>query len=218
MLATAAGEITWATIAGILAMACLAISPLFKHRTAVLLAQLGTSAGFGAHYALSGIATAAVSCGLSGIQVLLAIPLATRPSFKPVFYLFAPVLVVAAILTWQGPVSAMAAAALAFATMARMQERTGPLRLYMMGAQLAWLAHDVAVLSLPAIAGDVASLLTGAIMVARQYPAREAGRGTGLWDRLGEFGNRLPVAKPRRDLDLAKQHRLEQSPLTPMRN
>lgn len=208
MLATAAGEMTWATIAGILAMACLAISPLFKHRTAVLTAQLGTSAGFGAHYALSGITTAAVSCGLSAVQVLLAIPLATRPSFKPVFYLFAPVLVVAAILTWQGPVSGMAAAALAFTTMARMQERTGPLRLYMMGAQLAWLAHDVAVLSLPAIAGDVASLLTGAVMVARQYLAREAGQGTGLCDRLGDLASGLPAAKPRCGLDLAKQRRL----------
>lgn len=173
MLAAAAGEITWATSAGILAMACLAISPLFKHRTAVLLAQLGTSAGFGAHYALCGIMTAAVSCGLSAVQVLLALPLATRPSLRPLFYLFAPVLVVAAILTWQGLVSAMAVAALAFTTLARMQERTASLRLYMLGAQLAWLAHDLAVWSLPAIAGDVASLVTGAIMAARHCLRRE---------------------------------------------
>lgn len=173
MLATLAGEATWATIAGILAMVCLTISPLLKNRTAVLVAQLGTSAAFGAHYALYGIMTAAVSCGLSAVQVLLAIPLATRPSFKPLFYLFAPVLVVAAILTWQGPVSAAAVGALAFTTLARMQERTASLRLYMLGAQLAWLAHDIAVWSLPAIAGDVASLLTGAIMVARHHWARE---------------------------------------------
>lgn len=173
MLATPAGEITWATIAGILTMVCLTISPLFKNRTAVLLAQLGTSAAFGVHYGLSGILTAAVSCGLSGIQVLLAIPLASRPSFKPLFYLFVPVLVVAAILTWQGPVSAAAVAALASTTLARMQERTAPLRLYMLGAQVAWLAHDVAVMSLPAIAGDVAALATGAIMVARQFLGRE---------------------------------------------
>ena len=173
MLATAAGDISWATIAGTLAMACLAISPLFKHRTAVLIAQLGTSAGYGVHYALCGIATAAISCGLSGIQVLLAIPLASRPSLKPIFCLFAPVLVVTVILTWQGPVSAAAAMALALTTLARMQGRTAPLRLYMLGAQLAWLAHDIAVLSLPAIAGDVASLLTGSIMVARSYLPRE---------------------------------------------
>jgi hypothetical protein len=169
MLATAAGDITWATIAGTLAMVCLAVSPLFKHRTTVLLAQLGTSAGYGVHYALCGIMTAAVSCGLSAVQVLLAIPLAARPSFKPIFYLFAPVLVVTAMMTWQGPVSATAVAALAFTTLARMQGRTAPLRLYMLGAQLAWLAHDLAVLSLPAIAGDIASLVTGGIMVARQY-------------------------------------------------
>jgi hypothetical protein len=103
MLATAAGDITWATIAGTLAMVCLAVSPLFKHRTTVLLAQLGTSAGYGVHYALCGIMTAAVSCGLSAVQVLLAIPLAARPSFKPIFYLFAPVLVVTAMITWRWP-------------------------------------------------------------------------------------------------------------------
>jgi hypothetical protein len=166
MLAMAAGEITWATIAGILAMVCLAISPLFKHRTGVLLAQLGTSAGYGVHYALCDLMTAAASCGLSAVQILLAIPLATRPSFKPLFYLFMPVLIVAATLTWQGPVSAAAVAAMAFTTLARMQERPASLRLFMLGAQIAWLVHDVAVWSLPAIAGDVASLVTGATMVA----------------------------------------------------
>src|SRR5262245_64043680 len=109
----------WATIAGILAMVCLTISPLFKHRTSILTAQLGTSAGYGVHYALCGLPTAAVSCGLSAIQILLAIPLASRPSLKPLFYLFVPVLVLAAILTWQGPVSGAAAVALAFTTLAR---------------------------------------------------------------------------------------------------
>lgn len=171
MLATAAGVIDapWATIAGILAMVCLALSPLFKQRTSILVAQLGTSAGYGVHYALCDLMTAAVSCALSGIQILLAIPLAARPSLKPLFYLFVPVLVIAATLTWQGPVSAAALGALALTTLARMQDRPATLRLFMLGAQAAWLVHDLAVFSVPAIAGDVASLVTGATMVARQY-------------------------------------------------
>src|SRR5262245_11572841 len=120
MLAIVTGfENPMATIAGILAMACLTVSPLLKHRRSMLLAQLGTSVGYGAHYALYDLMTAAVSCGLSAIQVLLAIPLASRPAFKPLFYLFVPVLVAAAMLTWQGPVSAFATAALAFTTLAR---------------------------------------------------------------------------------------------------
>ena len=162
-------EIPWATIAGILAMVCLAFSPLFRQRSSVLLAQLGTSAGYGVHYALSGHMTAAVACGLSVIQILLAIPIAARPSLKPLFYLFVPVLVVTATLTWQGPVSAAAAIALAFTTLARLQERTTRLREFMLGAQSAWLVHDLAVWSLPAIAGDAASLVTGLMMVARQH-------------------------------------------------
>src|SRR5262245_31318110 len=114
----------WATVAGFLAMICLTLSPLFKHRTSILGAQLGTSAGYGVHYWLCGLSTAAASCGLSAIQILLAIPLASRPVLRPLFYLFVPVLVIAAVLTWQGPVSGAAAVALAFTTLARMQERT----------------------------------------------------------------------------------------------
>jgi len=191
----------WATIAGMLAMVCLTLSPLFKHRTSILAAQLATSAGYGVHYALCGLPTAAVSCGLSAIQSILAIPLASRPSLKPLFYLFVPVLLLGTVLTWQGPVSGVAAVALALTTLARMQKRPDQLRIIMLGAQSAWLVHDAAVWSLPAITGDIASLVTGIMMISMDLPSAAE-------HRKGGYDPRAIGARP---AGLAKQHLMEQS-------
>jgi len=168
-IVTAALDNPLATGIGILAMICLAVSPLFKGRGEMLGAQLATSVGYGIHYALTGATTAAVFCGFNVVQVVLAIPLAARPSLKPWFNLFFPVIALSSLLTWHGWQSGVSALALALTTWARMQDRTMSLRALMVGAQSAWLLHDMMVESLPAVAGDFLALATGIAMVGKLF-------------------------------------------------
>jgi L-asparagine transporter-like permease len=107
-----------ATIAGAIAMVCLATWPLFRKRP-MLTTYIGNDLGFVVHYALIGHWTAVAMNGLMAVQTIIAIWLPRWPRFRWVYYALMPVLAVASLFTWQGLPSLLAAVATALSTSRR---------------------------------------------------------------------------------------------------
>jgi hypothetical protein len=89
-----------AATAGLIAMVCFAIWPLFRARTTMLVTYIGNNLGFVVHYALLGQWTAAAMNGLMSVQTVMAIMLARLPRLRWAYYALMPVLA-SPVITWQ---------------------------------------------------------------------------------------------------------------------
>ena len=164
-----------ATGAGLVAMVCLTIWPLFRARWAMLVTYTGNNLAFVVHYALLGHWTAVTMNGLMSVQTVVAILLVRLPSLRWAYYALMPVLALASVLTWQGLPSFLSAAATTLSTIGRMQTNEIVLRVLLLASIPFWTAHDLIVGSLPELIADVLSMVTGATMLLRRSsPARVA--------------------------------------------
>lgn len=141
--------------------------PLFCGRCGMLLAQLVAGAAFAAHFALLGAETGAVMNVLATLQVAAAIPLGTRPGFRVVYLALLPIIAVAAMLTWNGTPSLLAAFGLAFVSLSRYQIAVVPFRLFMAAALPCWFGHNLLVGSVPGMISDVTGTVINLWMLAR---------------------------------------------------
>ena len=160
-----------AAAAGLAAMVCLAIWPLFRALPTMLMVYIGNNVGFVAHYALLGDRTAAAMNGLLAVQTLVAIWLVRQPRLRWVYYALMPVLAGTGFVTWQGLASFLAAAATTLSTVGRMQANEIVLRLLLLASTPFWAAHDFLVGSLPGLTADLLSMTTGAMMLLQRSPA-----------------------------------------------
>jgi Bacterial inner membrane protein len=167
-----------AASAGLAAMTCLAIWPLFRTRSLMLIVYLGNNLGFVAHYALLDHWTAAAMNGLMAVQTAAAIGLVRWPRLRLAYYLLMPVVAGASLATWQGVPSLLAAAATALSSIGRMQSNETFLRALILASTPFWAAHDSVVGSLPGLVADLLSMATGAAMLL-QRPA--------VWARVERF-------------------------------
>jgi hypothetical protein len=148
----------------------------------MLLAQVGVSVFFAAHYLLTGATTGAVMNGLAMMQALLAIPLGERPGFRVAYLATLPVIAAAVALSWSGLPSAFAAAGFALVSLGRYQLSTIRFRALLLVAVAPWAAHNVAVGSVPGLIADACALVTGAL--ALRYALRHPDpRAEDLTDR-----------------------------------
>ena len=88
-----------AATAGLIAMVCFAIWPLFRARTTMLVTYIGNNLGFVVHYALLGQWTAAAMNGLMSVQTVMAIMLARLPRLRWAYYALMPALALASLIT-----------------------------------------------------------------------------------------------------------------------
>jgi Bacterial inner membrane protein len=157
--------------AGLAAMVCLAVWPLFRRRSTMLMTYIGNNLGFAAHYALLGQWTAVAMNGLMAVQTVVAIWLVRRPRLRWVYYGLMPVLAGGSFVTWQGLPSFLAAAATTLSTIGRMQANEATLRAWLLASMPFWMAHDLIVGSLPGLIADLLSLATGVMMLLINSPA-----------------------------------------------
>jgi Bacterial inner membrane protein len=159
--------------AGAFGMLCLAAYPLFHARSLLLASYLGNNLAFATHYALLGQATAEIMNMVMGVQTLVAIGLARWPGLRWAYYSLVPLLLGAAMMTWQGWVSLLSTTATALSTLGRMQGRETVLRAFLLASAPLWAVHDLLAGSLPGLIADVACTATGAWMLLQQLRRSE---------------------------------------------
>jgi Bacterial inner membrane protein len=169
MLTVTAGN-PIASGAGLVAMVCLAIWPLFRTRSTMLIIYIGNNLGFVAHYALLDQWTAVVMNGLMAVQTIVAIWLVRWPALRWAYYALMPFVAVASLATWQGLPSFLSAAATTLSTIGRMQNNETLLRALLLASTPFWAAHDLIVGSLPGLVADLLSMVTGAAMLLQRSP------------------------------------------------
>jgi hypothetical protein len=153
--------------AGLVAMTCFVVSPLFQARWMMLTAYICNNLCFALHYALLGHWTAVAMNGIMSVQTVVAIMLIRQPRLRWAYYALMPVLAFASIITWQGVPSFLAAAATTLSTIGRMQTNDVVLRVLLLAATPFWAVHDLTVSSLPGLIADVLNMATGATMLLR---------------------------------------------------
>ncbi len=156
-----------AAVAGLVAMVCFTSWPLFRARSAMLVAYIGNNLGFAVHYALLGHWTAVAMNGVMGVQTIVAIMLVRQPRLRWAYYALMPLLALASVATWQGPPSFLAAAATTLSTLGRMQTNDAVLRILLLASTPFWAIHDLLVGSAPGLVADLLSMVTGATMLLR---------------------------------------------------
>jgi hypothetical protein len=159
-----------AAAAGLVGMVCFAIWPLFRARSAMLVAYIGNNVGFALHYALLGHWTAVAMNGVMSMQTVVAIMVVRQPRLRWAHYALMPLLALASVATWEGPPSFLAAAATTLSTLGRMQTNDTILRVLLLASTPFWAAHDLLVGSAPGLIADLLSMATGAAMLLRQSP------------------------------------------------
>ncbi len=178
MLAVMAGSPA-AACAGLVAMVCLAVWPLFRTRPVMLSVYVGNNLAFVLHYALLDHWTAVAMNGLMAVQTIAAIGLVRYPGLRWAYYAMMPLLALASLVTWQGLASFLSAAATTFSTVGRLQTNETALRLFLLASTPLWAAHDLVVGSLPGLIADVLSMAIGAVMLRRSSAVHSPTTGAG---------------------------------------
>jgi hypothetical protein len=150
--------------------AALALQARGIARSTMLTTYIGNNVGFFAHFLLLSQWTAAAMNGLIGVQTIVAIWLGQRPQLRWVYYAFMPVLAVCGIIIWQGLPSLLAAATTALSAIGNEMS----LRAWMLASTPFWMAHDLAVGSLPGLLADLLGMATGGSMLLKRSLAIHA--------------------------------------------
>jgi Bacterial inner membrane protein len=103
-----------------------------------------------------------------GVQTVVAIWLVRFPRLRWAYYALMPAMGGASLVTWHGLPSIFAAAATVLSTIGRMQSNGVVLRILLLASTPCWMAHDLAVASLPGLVADLLSMATGATMLLRR--------------------------------------------------
>jgi hypothetical protein len=154
--------------AGLVAMLCFVVSPLFRARWMMLTTYIGNNLCFALYYALLGHWTAVAMNGVMSVQTVVAIMLVRQPRLRWAYYALMPVLALASVVTWQGVPSFLAAAATTLSTIGRMQTNDVILRVLLLAATPFWAVHDLMVGSFLGLIADILCMATGATMLLRR--------------------------------------------------
>jgi hypothetical protein len=164
-----------ASLAAIIGLVGRATWPLFASRVGILCGQLLIGVAFAAHYALIGVATAAIVNVLGSLQTATALlPLHPRTAR----YAGCGLIVAMAGTTlaiWSGPACLLVAVGQTFIAIARMQRDQTLMFMLLLVGQLWWGVHDIVIGSPLAIAADMVGLLVGGWMLARHGSASRVG-------------------------------------------
>jgi hypothetical protein len=114
---------------GIVGLSAAALSTLLGGRRAILLAQATASSLFLVHFLLLGAQTGMLMCGLGLIQMTVRLRRQPCRVLNLLYALTIPAALAMAVLSWQGPASALSATGFLLATLGRWQSAVGRMRL-----------------------------------------------------------------------------------------
>jgi hypothetical protein len=134
-----------AILAAVQGTICLIAWPLFPNRRSMLWCQFGIAAGFTLHYALTGIQTAALLNGLSGLQVLASLAWGESRRSRWIVWGSIPAIGLACALTWSGLPSILSTAGMMLVALGRTQNDPARLRGFVVAGIPFWLSHDLLV-------------------------------------------------------------------------
>lgn len=166
-----------ASAAALAALGFLAACPLMRSRRPLLACQFGAGCAFASHYALLGIDAASAICGLGAAQAGAALFAERLRALDRIGWALIPCMVGAALWFWAGPISLLAAAAMAMVATARMQSEEARLRALLVAGSALRAAHDAMAASWIAFAADLLAGALGAQALAR---LRRAGASRGM--------------------------------------
>lgn len=164
-----------ACVAGVLALICLTVWPLFRTRRSILIVQLGAGVCFMAHYAFLGLLSPSLVNLLGSVQTLAALYSVRHARLNQIGYGLIPLMAMVGVICWTGPVSGLSVIAMVLIAFGRMQTNEWALRLLILAGGVFWIAHDFLVQSWIALTADILSLTTGlAMLVIFAHSTRSA--------------------------------------------
>ncbi len=156
-------------LTGISAAVLLTGAPMLRSRRAILLAQLGASLCFASHYALLGIEAASAVNVLGTVQTVAALFAARSAAMNRLGFGLICLMMLAGVVLWQGPISALSVTATALIALGRMQRDDVHLRLLLLAGGGFWIAHDfIAAAWIPLLA-DIGAVLTGVVALGAMF-------------------------------------------------
>nr|WP_253913299.1 YgjV family protein [Pseudoruegeria sp. HB172150] len=150
-----------ALLTGLGAMICLTAAPMCRDRQAILLVQIAAGVFFAAHYALLGIAVAALANLLGLVQTGAALFAGRSAAMTRLGYALIAAMVLCGLVFWQGPISALSVIALSLLALGRMQTNELHLRLLLLAGGFFWILHDFIGGAWIALAADIGAFTTG---------------------------------------------------------
>lgn len=162
-----------ATVFGVMGLACQLIWPLFRTRKAIVAVQFGVGADYSVHYALLDAWSGAGVAGLGAAQSALAFFCGNRPWFRWVGLVFLPVVASISYVTWSGPPTVCAFAAVTLIMLGRLQRDTLSLRVLQLAAAPFGMSYDIMVGAAPALMGSVVSATIAIVMLVREIRSLE---------------------------------------------
>lgn len=156
---------------GIAGLSAATLSTLLGGRRAILTAQAAASSLFLLHFLLLGAWTAMLMCGLGLIQMAVRVQRQPSRTLGLLYGLTVPAALAVAVLSWQGPMSALSATGFLLATLGRWQTAVGRMRVFFVMATVVGAGHNL-------LAGSVFGLVSDAMGLC--------GHCVGLW-RAGMF-------------------------------
>ena len=156
-------------LTGIIAAVLLTGAPMLTSRRAILLAQLGASLSFATHYALLGIEAASAANVLGTVQTVVALFTARSAAMNRLGFGLICLMMLAGVVLWQGPISALSVAATALLALGRMQRNDVHLRLLLLAGGAVWIAHDLVAAAWIPLLADIGAILTGVVALGAMF-------------------------------------------------
>lgn len=156
-----------AAMAGLIALTCLTIWPLFKTRSSMLFINLCAGLGFSAHYWLLGLAAPSLVNVLGSVQTGAALFSERNRYVNKLGYALIPLMVLVGFHFWMGPISILCVTASALIAFGRMQTNQIALRGLILSGCALWIVHDYIIGSWIALTADVLSFIIGCFAIMK---------------------------------------------------
>jgi hypothetical protein len=157
---------------GAMGLLCQLIWPVFHARRTIMTVQFGIGADYSLHYALLDAWSGAGVAGTGATQSALAFFFGDRPWFRWVGLAFLPVVVAICYVTWSGPATLFAFAAVTLIMVGRLQSDTLRLRILLLAAAPFGIGYDIVVGAAPALVGGIVSATIATAMLVREIRER----------------------------------------------
>lgn len=144
-----------------------------KTRTHLLTGQIVACVLMFCHFGLLGALTGATVMATAGLQAALAIPLGRAKQFRLMYLASLALTPAVCYFTWHGPASVYSSIALATVSIANYQQNIVIQRTLLIGAIFAWVAHNIAVGSLPALISNALALCISLFMLYKTVQANK---------------------------------------------
>ena len=168
-------DLAW--LFGLLGVMANIIWPLLKQRRFLLLGQVIACVMMAMHFVFLEADTGALVMMVAGLQASLAIPLETHPRFKIVYLaslVFTPFV---CWFTWQGIPSIFSSLVLLFFCLGNLQVNVQKLRFFLLLCLFCWVAHNIWIVSYPALLSNVLALGTSVYGYFREFKNKKLSGG-----------------------------------------